>query len=168
MIKLDFVIRFIRNFVNSLFGTVTFKIKMLPGCEDLVPERMFSGDSGYDLFSAEDIVIPPSEIRLVNAGFSCEVPKGYELQIRPKSGLALKHYLTVANTPGTVDSNYRGTVKVILYNFGKNEYKVNRKQKIAQGVICKIPSTNIRVVDSLSTTDRNNGGFGSTGLNKNT
>ena len=147
---------------------IKFYIKPEEGCEDILPSKAHIDDAGYDLFSAEDTVVLPGEVLAVSVGFRCELPKGYELQVRPKSGLALKSKITVANTPGTVDCNYRGIVKVLVYNFGDKPYSIARKTKIAQGVICALPDVEYEIKDFLSETDRGEGGFGSTGLNKNT
>jgi dUTP pyrophosphatase len=121
------------------------------------------------------VVIPPGEVKLINVGFSCAIPEGYEIQIRPRSGLALNNYISVLNTPGTIDSNYRGLVMVILFNFGKYDYKVEPSDRIAQGVVCKLPD--VELVDYSTVTaelkefwnnqqkisERGSKGFGSSG-----
>ena len=99
----------------------------------------------------------------IPVGFSMELPSGYEAQIRPRSGLAAKHHITVTNSPGTVDANYRGEVKVILYNLGREPFSTQRGDRIAQMVICKLPEINLVEATELSETDRGSGGFGSSG-----
>ena len=154
------------NIFNKLFKKdILLKVKMETGYEHLLPQKAHPTDAGYDLRAAikDPVVIHAGECKLVPVGFSCALPEGYEMQVRPRSGLALKNYISVLNTPGTIDCNYRGPVGVILYNFGKYDYTVQPFDKIAQGVICKLPNTCIVTVDELDTTDRGTGGFGSTG-----
>jgi dUTP pyrophosphatase len=135
--------------------------------EDAVlPHYAHPGDSGMDLYSIEDITIAPAETVLVHTGLTIAVPEGYEAQVRPKSGLALKHSISVLNTPGTVDSGYRGEVCVILINHGKEFFHIKKHTKIAQMVICPVVCAKIVEVDSLDDTARGDGGFGSTGLNR--
>ena len=129
-----------------------------------IPAYAHEGDSGMDLYSVEETVLQPSETKLVKTGLQIAVPKGFEAQVRPKSGLAAKFGITVLNTPGTVDSGYRGEVMVILVNHGKEEYKVEKGKKIAQMVIAKVEEAKIEVVEDLDNTTRKDGGFGSTGL----
>lgn len=145
--------------------TVKLCIKMNKGFEHLLPRKAHPSDAGFDLRAAIDtpVVIYPGECKVVPVGFACALPEGYEMQIRPRSGLALKNYISVLNTPGTIDCNYRGQVGVILYNFGKYDYTVQPYDKIAQGVICKLPTVTIVQVSELDSTDRGEGGFGSTG-----
>ena len=128
-----------------------------------IPAYAHKGDSGMDLYSVEEIVLQPGETKLVKTGLQIAVPKGFEVQVRPKSGLAAKFGITVLNTPGTVDSGYRGEVMVILVNHGKEEYKVEKGKKIAQMVIAKVEEAKIEVVENLDNTTRKDGGFGSTG-----
>ena len=129
-----------------------------------IPAYAHEGDSGMDLYSVEDTVLQSGETKLVKTGLQIAVPKGFEAQVRPKSGLAAKFGVTVLNTPGTVDSGYRGEVMVILINHGKEEYKVEKGKKIAQMVIAKVEEAKIEVVEDLDDTTRKDGGFGSTGL----
>ena len=145
----------------------TVRIKLLNGDDKLLPVKAHWDDSGYDVRSAEKkvVVIQPGETVSVSCGFAMELPHYYEAQIRPRSGLALKHSITVLNTPGTIDNGYRGEVKVILANFGKNEFKVHYGDRIAQMVIMYIPEMLVIPVSKLSETDRNKGGFGSSGTN---
>ena len=111
----------------------------------------------------ESIVINPGEKALVPTGFSLAIPKGHEVQIRPRSGLAAKKSITVLNTPGTIDADYRGEIKVILINLGKDKFIVENRERIAQMVVCPIDQVQLEEVKELSKTDRGSGGFGSTG-----
>ena len=130
-----------------------------------LPSYAHEGDSGMDLYSAVDCVLKPGEIMSVPTGIKIAVPNGYEAQIRPKSGIALKSGVSVLNTPGTVDAGYRGEVGVILINLGKENFVIAKNSKIAQLVVCPVEKAEIIVVDSLDETSRGEGGFGSTGLN---
>lgn len=129
-----------------------------------MPEYAHEGDAGLDLFSAEEIVIEPGEIVLIHTGIAIELPNNTEAQIRPRSGLALKNSITVLNTPGTIDSGYRGEIGVILINHGKQSFTVKKDMKIAQMVIKPVFRVSVLEVDELSDTERSSGGFGSTGL----
>ena len=132
-----------------------------------IPKYETLGSSGADLPAAicNPILIMPGERGLVPTGLKMEVPHGFEVQIRPRSGLALKKGVTVLNTPGTIDSDYRGEVGVILINHGKEVFIVNKGDRIAQMVLVKVEQPFIACVDyPLSDTDRGNGGFGSTGM----
>ena len=129
-----------------------------------IPKYAHEGDAGVDLHSTEDYVLKPGERILVSTGIKIAVPKGYEAQIRPKSGLALKHGITVLNTPGTIDAGYRGEVGVIAVNLGKEDYKIEKGKKIAQMIVNKVEEVEFEEVDELDNTTRNEGGFGSTGL----
>lgn len=133
-----------------------------------IPKYAHPDDSGLDLISVEELEIPSGESRLVHTGISIELPQGTEAQIRPRSGLALKHQITVLNTPGTVDEGYRGEIGVILINHGKNSFKVTKGMKIAQMVITPVIRVEVEEVDSLSKTSRGSGGFGSTGISAKT
>ena len=130
----------------------------------ITPKYAHEGDAGVDLYSTEEYVLKPGERVLVSTGIKIAVPKGYEAQVRPKSGLALKSGISVLNTPGTVDSGYRGEVGVIAINLSQEEYKIETGKKIAQMVINKIEEAEFEEVDNLDETTRNEGGFGSTGL----
>ena len=141
------------------------KIKVLKLVDSAkLPRYEHEDDSGLDLFALEEQEVLPGEATLIRTGISIELPRGTEAQIRPRSGLALKHSITVLNTPGTVDAGYRGEIKVILINHGKQAFKVLKGMKIAQMVIAPVISAEIEEVDSLSKTIRGEGGFGSTGL----
>ena len=129
-----------------------------------LPKYEHEDDSGLDLFSIEEQEILPGEAILIRTGISVELPQGTEAQIRPRSGLAHKHSITVLNTPGTIDAGYRGEIGVILVNHGNDPFKVLKNMKIAQMVIEPVLRAEIEDVDSLSETLRGEGGFGSTGV----
>ena len=139
------------------------KIKLEPECSGFCPKKAHPDDAGYDLYSRIDAVLEPLSGMAIPVGFAIELPSGYEAQIRPRSGLAVKHHITVTNSPGTVDANYRGEVKVILYNLGKEPFIIQRGDRIAQMVICKLPEIELVEATELSETDRNTNGFGSSG-----
>lgn len=126
------------------------------------PKYMTEGASGMDLVANEDVVIEPHTWALVGTGLYLEIPEGYEGQIRPRSGLALKYGLTVLNTPGTIDSDYRGEVKVILVNFGNDVVTINKGDRIAQLVFAKVEKVKLVPELGSSFTVRGDGGFGST------
>jgi dUTP pyrophosphatase len=127
-----------------------------------IPEYATNGSAGFDIASTHNILIPAGGTALIRTGLYLEIPHGYELQIRPRSGLALKHSISVLNSPGTIDSDYRSEIGVILINHGKESYKVNIGDRIAQGVINKVYRAKFIKMEKLSTTDRE-GGYGSTG-----
>jgi dUTP pyrophosphatase len=140
------------------------QVKIEKICEDaIIPAYAHKGDAGMDLYSTKEYVIPPMQRVLIGTGLKMEIPAGYEMQIRPKSGLAIKSGLSVLNTPGTIDSPYRGEVGVILINHSSETYKVEKNQKIAQAVFNKIEEAEF-LESKLSDTTRGDGGFGSTGL----
>lgn len=132
----------------------------------IIPAYAHKGDAGVDLYSIKEYTIEPMHRTLVQTGLKIEIPAGYEMQIRPKSGLALKEGITVLNTPGTVDSGYRGEVGVILINHSSKLYKVEKNQKICQAIFCKVEEAEF-LEDKLSETSRGEGGFGSTGIRRN-
>ncbi len=117
-----------------------------------------------DIFSAIDHILKPGERKLIPTGIKFAIPLGYEAQIRPKSGLALKHGLSIVNTPGTLDAGYRGELGVILINHGNETFSIEKNTKIAQMVITKVEQANVVEVSELDETTRGDGGFGSTGL----
>ncbi|BAS56721.1 deoxyuridine 5'-triphosphate nucleotidohydrolase Dut [Leptolyngbya boryana NIES-2135] len=129
-----------------------------------LPRYEHEDDSGLDLFALEEQDIPPGKTALIGTGIAIELPLGTEAQIRPRSGLALKHSITVLNTPGTVDAGYRGEIGVILINHGQESFKVLKHMKIAQMVIVPVIRAELEEVDRLSDTIRGAGGFGSTGV----
>ena len=138
------------------------KIKRL-NPEAILPSYAHEGDAGMDIFSLENAVLQPGERKTVPTGLSFEIPLGYEIQIRPRSGLALNHGITLSNTPGTLDSGYRGELKVGMINLSKESYEVKKGDKIAQIVLAKHETAEIQEVQELSKTSRGNNGFGSTG-----
>lgn len=147
--------------------TITLPVKTLPHFGDLaLPAYESPGAAGMDIAAAieTDMVITPGERCAVPTGLAMAVPAGHEVQIRPRSGLALRHGVTVANAPGTIDSDYRGEVRVILINLGDTPFTVARGMRIAQMVIAPVIQASPVRVDSLDATDRGEGGFGSTGL----
>jgi len=129
-----------------------------------IPEMAHQGDSGFDLYSDETVSLKPGERKLVSTGIKLGIPEGFEAQVRPKSGLAIKAGLTVLNTPGTIDSGYRGEVKVILANLGSGDFLVEKGKKIAQLVFARVECPGLEETKELGETKRNDGGFGSTGL----
>lgn len=146
--------------------TIELKIHRLPGAEDVpLPRYMSEGASGMDLHSANErtITLRPGDVALVPAGIRIELPAGYEAQIRPRSGLAAKHGITVVNAPGTIDSDYRGEVKVILGNIGREPVEIVRGTRIAQMVVQEVLRAEIVECDELNETARGAGGFGHTG-----
>jgi dUTP pyrophosphatase len=131
-----------------------------------LPQKAHPTDAGFDLFSIESMEILAGETKLIKTGISIQLPPCTEAQIRPRSGLALKHSITVLNSPGTIDENYRGEIGVVLINHGKETFFVEKHMKIAQMVVMPVMSVEIEEVNGeLSSTDRGTGGFGSTGNN---
>ncbi|MBL7995973.1 dUTP diphosphatase [bacterium] len=128
-----------------------------------LPEYAHPGDAGLDLFSIEETVIKPGESKVIGTGIIIELPENTEAQIRPRSGLALKHQITVLNSPGTIDHGYRGQIGVILINHGNKTFTVESGMKIAQMVITPVLSVNIVDSKDLTESKRGEGGFGSTG-----
>jgi len=145
---------------------VPLKVKRRKGCEDIpLPRYMSEAASGMDVHAAVDepVRLKPGDIKLIPTGLFFSIPKGYEIQVRPRSGLALKHGLTIVNAPGTIDSDYRGEVGIILANIGKEEFVIERGMRIAQLVVQPVVRAEIELTDDLDETDRSDGGFGSTG-----
>ena len=138
------------------------KVKLYDGCNDLMPVKAHSDDAAYDLRSRVDMVLKPGRSMLVPTGVFIELPVGYEAQIRPRSGLALKHDLMLTNSPGTIDAGYRGEIGVIMFNAGTEPFPVTRGDRIAQMVICRLPEVELVKAEELSETLRGEGGFGST------
>ena len=136
------------------------------GCEDIeLPEYKSTGASGMDVRAAVEstVILRPGEIKLIPTGLKMAIRDGYEIQVRPRSGLALKHGITVTNSPGTIDADYRGPVGVILANTSNEDFEINRGDRIAQLVIQEVTQAEINVVEELPDTERGAGGFGSTG-----
>jgi dUTP pyrophosphatase len=146
--------------------TVKIFLKKKKGAEDLpIPKYATSGSSGMDLAADVDgeVVLKPGEIKLISAGFYLSVPAGYEAEIRPRSGLALKHGISLVNTPGTIDSDYRGLVSLIMINHGKDHFVIRRADRVAQMVIKEVIRADVHVREELDKTLRSGGGFGHTG-----
>ncbi len=144
--------------------TVTIKWKKIHQ-DAVIPSYVHEGDAGFDFTSIEDVVLTPYERKIVKTGLKVEIPIGYEMQIRPRSGISLKTPVLIANAPGTIDSGYRGELGIIVLNNSSGEYKIKKGERIAQGVIKEvIPVIHIEV-DELSETVRGEGGFGSTEKN---
>lgn len=149
-----------------MYQTYEVQIKRLPGNEDVpLPERMSELAAGFDLYAAvsEPLTIAPGHRVLVPTGFAMALPSQLEAQIRPRSGLAFKQGITCLNTPGTIDADYRGEVKVLLINHGQHAFTIERNERIAQMVIQEVPRVTFVEVDELSDTARGEGGFGHTG-----
>lgn len=143
---------------------IRIAINRLPHGDGLpLPAYASHGAAGMDVVAAEDVTIAPGERHAVATGFSIAIPPGHEVQVRPRSGLALKHGITCLNTPGTIDEDYRGEVKVILANLGSEPFEVKRGERIAQLVPAVVTKAEFVEVDSLEETLRGAGGFGSTG-----
>ncbi len=141
------------------------KIKRLENGIDLeLPSYSSSGAAGMDIVSAENIAIKKGMRHAVSTGFALSIPEGFEIQIRPRSGLALKHGISVLNSPGTIDCDYRGEVKIIIANFGDTDFEIKRGDRIAQMVLSEVPKINLELVDDLDDTIRGYNGFGSTGV----
>ncbi len=139
------------------------KIKKIHS-DAITPKYAHQGDAGMDVYSVEDLILKSKERKLVKTGLSFELPEGYEIQVRPKSGLALNHGLTILNTPGTLDSGYRGELCIILFNSSDKDYNIKKGEKIAQIVLKKFEFMEFEEVKELSDSARGQGGFGSTGL----
>jgi len=143
---------------------ITVEVKRLPHGAGLpLPAYATTGAAGMDVVSAEDVTIAPGARHAVATGLALAIPEGYEIQVRPRSGLALKHGITVPNTPGTIDSDYRGELKVILINLGPEPFVVQRGDRVAQLVLAPVLQAAWSEVAELDATDRGEGGFGSTG-----
>lgn len=141
------------------------QVKILKIDKELpTPKYAHYGDAGMDVYSAEDYILKPGERKIFSTGLKVEIPEGYELQVRPRSGLAAKYGITVLNAPGTVDFQYRGILGVILINHGKESFEVKKGDRIAQIVFNKFETAEFIEVEELSETTRGEGGFGSTGI----
>lgn len=143
----------------------TISINIVTSNEEFLPIYASLGAAGADVkaFIEEDIVLAPSESVLIPTGLKMEIPQGYEIQIRPRSGLALKSQVTVLNTPGTIDSDYRGEIGVILINHGKKPFIITRGMRIAQAVLVKVEKAEFLIEEALQTTVRGEDGFGHSG-----
>jgi dUTP pyrophosphatase len=149
-------------------ATIRVEVRQLPHGKDLpLPAYQSTGAAGLDLLAAvpeeTPLILSPGKYAIVPTGLTIALPSGYEAQVRPRSGLAAKHGVTVLNAPGTVDADYRGEVSVLLINHGDTPFAIRRGERIAQMVIAPVARAQLLVVASLSTTDRGSGGYGSTG-----
>lgn len=141
------------------------KFMRLPHGVDLpLPSYQTNGAAGMDICAAVSCAISSQDKRVIPTGFAVAVPEGWELQVRPRSGLAAKLMVTVGNSPGTIDSDYRGEIQIIMYNHGRTLFTIKRGDRIAQLVPKKAPRLEVVEVDSLDETERGSGGFGSTGI----
>ena len=144
--------------------TIRIQISRLPHGEGLpLPSYATPGAAGMDVVAAEDIDLQPGQRHAVATGFRVAIPDGFEIQVRPRSGLAFKHGVTVPNTPGTIDSDYRGELKILMINHGSEPFAVRRGERIAQLVPAAVTLASFDEVDDLDDTHRGHGGFGSTG-----
>ena len=144
--------------------TVRIQISRLPHGEDLpLPSYATPGAAGMDIVAAEDLDLSPGQRHAVATGFRVAIPDGYEIQVRPRSGLAFKYGISVPNTPGTIDSDYRGELKILLINHGTEIFAIRRGERIAQLVPAAVTLAAFDEVDELDDTNRGHGGFGSTG-----
>jgi dUTP pyrophosphatase len=144
---------------------IDIQVLRLPHAEGLpLPSPATPGSAGHDLASADEGVLLPLERRLFRTGLQVAIPEGYEIQLRPRSGLALKHGITLPNTPATIDSDYRGELQVALVNLGTEPFTVTRGMRIAQLVVARVERAAFRPVEALPPSERGVGGFGSTGL----
>ena len=141
---------------------LTIKIKKIADVR--MPSYAHKGDSGVDLYAAEEYVLKPMERKLISTGIKIAIPYGYEAQIRPKSGLAIEHGISHVNSVGTIDSCYRGEIKVPVINFGDKPYHIEKGKKIGQMVFAKVEEARFEEVKELDLTTRNENGFGSTGI----
>lgn len=145
-------------------NSVPVCIKRLPHGHGLdLPAYATSGAAGMDVLSAESVTLKPGQRHAVATGLAMAIPQGFEIQVRPRSGLALKHGISVPNTPGTIDSDYRGELKIILINHGADEFTIARGDRVAQLVIAPVVQASWEEVEDLDETTRGQGGFGSTG-----
>lgn len=143
---------------------LSVQFQRLPSNPDLpLPARATPQAAGYDIRSAIEVVLNPGEIRLISTGLIMELPEGMECQVRPRSGLALKYGITLPNSPGTIDPDYRGEVKIIIQNLGSEQVTLIRGERVAQLVFSLFQSPEVSEVKELSSTDRGEDGFGSTG-----
>lgn len=145
---------------------ITLSVKRKAGCEDLpLPRYMSEAAAGMDVCAAvdADVVLAPGEIKLVPTGLYVAVPTGYEVQVRPRSGLALKHGLVIVNSPGTIDADYRGEVGIIVGNIGRAPFTITRGLRIAQLIVAAVARAEVEVVSELPETRRGDGGFGHSG-----
>lgn len=142
---------------------IVVRFRMRSGDEDLAPRKAHADDAAYDLRANAEARVPPGTVQLIPTGLFLELPVGYEAQIRPRSGLALKRAITLLNSPGTIDAGYRGEVGIILFNAGREDFCIGRGDRVAQMVIQHLPEVELAPAASLADSQRGAGGFGSTG-----
>ena len=143
---------------------IEIKVKRLEHGQGLpLPSYATAGAAGMDVVAAETLTLQPGQRHAVETGFALAIPEGYEIQVRPRSGLALKHGITVPNTPGTIDSDYRGELKIIMVNWGSEPFEIVRGERVAQIVPAPVLKASFAEVEELDETDRGHRGFGSTG-----
>lgn len=143
-------------------GAELIKVKRVHR-DAVLPKYATEGSAGFDLYTVEDVSIYPNETKVISTGLKMEIPEGYELQIRPRSGISLKTTIRIANSPGTIDSDYRGEIGIIVWNVGNEKVDIPKHTRIAQGVLAKVDKAIFIDVDELTNTSRGEGGFGSTG-----
>tara|TARA_B100000287_G_scaffold403782_1_gene425894 strand:- start:330 stop:764 length:435 start_codon:yes stop_codon:yes gene_type:complete len=143
-------------------GVINIKIKLLNESA-ILPEKQHDSDAGYDLFSIEKIILKPNEIHKVKTGIAIQIPTNYGGLVLPRSGLSSKHGISLINTPGLIDSGYRGELLIPLINHSVNEYEIDKHERIAQLILIESPEVNIEVASDLDDSDRDSKGFGSTG-----
>ena len=146
---------------------IEIKVKRLQGQEDIaLPAYETDGASGMDLRAAveEEVVLNPGEIKLIPTGLAVSIPQGFEIQTRPRSGLALKHGIGMVNSPGTIDSDYRGEIRLIMINWGRSPYVIRRGDRIAQMLVSRVARAQVKEVAVLDRTCRGDGGFGHSGV----
>ncbi len=155
--------------MSARSGPVTVRVRRLAHAVDGGPVRMTEGSAGFDLPAAntDPVELDPGGSAVIPTGLVLEIPEGFEGQVRPRSGLALRHGITLTNSPGTIDADYRGEIAVLLINHGPDPFVVYRGQRIAQLVIQHLPQVRFEEVSRLSATSRGEGGFGSTGTGEN-
>ena len=143
-------------------GVINIKIKLLNESA-ILPQKQHDSDAGYDLFSIEDLILKPNEIHKVKTGIAIQIPTNYGGLVLPRSGLSSKHGISLINTPGLIDSGYRGELLIPLINHSVNEYEIDKHERIAQLILIESPEVNIEVASDLDDSDRDSKGFGSTG-----
>ncbi len=141
------------------------EIKIINSSDNPIPEYATAGSAGLDLraWLAEPVILQPMERKMIPTGLFLEIPEGYEVQVRPRSGMAIKHGITCLNSPGTVDSDYRGEIKIILINLSSEEHIINSGDRVAQMIVAKVEKALLNPVVKLESTERGEGGFGHTG-----
>lgn len=152
---------------NNMKSELTINIKRISsGFDDIeMPHYATAGSAGMDVRAAvnDEVILKSGKTILVPTNFSVEIPEGFEIQVRPRSGMAINHSIGILNSPGTIDSDYRGEIKIILFNFGEEDFIIKRGERIAQLIISKVYRAVLNQIDELNTTGRGSGGFGHTG-----